>query len=244
MEVLTDYDQPLYNRQMLLREWGQAGQQKLKAARVFVAGAGGLGSPVAIYLAVAGVGEIRICDVDTIELSNLNRQILHPDSRIGHPKALSAEQTLTALNPVINIVAFAEYLDGTNIDRIAGRPDIIVDCLDNYETRYLLNHYCIEHHLPMVHGAIWGMSGQVSFLHSPETPCLRCLVPEPPPQETFPVVGATPGVIGTIQAMETLKFLTGIGELLKGRLLLFDGEEMFFSDVKVERKSNCPDCGT
>jgi molybdopterin/thiamine biosynthesis adenylyltransferase len=243
MEILTDSDRTRYNRQMLLREWGEAGQRRLKAARVFIAGAGGLGSPVAIYLAVAGVGEIRICDVDTIELSNLNRQILHPDSRIGQLKALSAEQTLTALNPTISIATFAEYLDGTNLDRIAGRPDIIVDCLDNYETRYLLNRYCLKHNVPIVHGAIWGMSGQISVLHSPETPCLRCLVPEPPPQEIFPVVGATPGVIGTIQAMETLKFLTGIGELLKGRLLLFDGEEMFFSDVKVERKPDCPDCG-
>ena len=243
MNSLTEYDHTRYQRQMLLREWGEAGQQKLKAARVFIAGAGGLGSPVAIYLAVAGVGQIRICDLDRVELSNLNRQILHPETRLGQPKVLSAEKTLKALNPAINIVPFAEYLDETNIDRLVGPADLIIDCLDNYETRYLLNRYCLKHHLPLVHGAIWGMSGQVSFLHPPETPCLRCLVPEPPPQEIFPVVGATAGLIGSVQALETLKYLTGLGELLKGKLLLFDGAEMFFGQVKVERKPDCPDCG-
>lgn len=242
MKTLTDYDRTRYQRQMLLRDWGESGQQQVKAARVFIAGAGGLGSPAAIYLAAAGVGEIRICDVDTIELSNLNRQILHPDARLGQSKALSAEKTLTALNPASHIVPFAEYLDETNLDRIAGRPDIVVDCLDNYETRYLLNRYCLRQHIPLVHGAIWGWSGQLSFLRPPETPCLRCLVPEPPSPETFPVVGATAGLVGSIQAMETLKYLTGLGEPLKNRLLLLDGEEMFFSAVKVERKPDCPDC--
>ena len=156
MGSLTDYDRTRYQRQMLLHDWGEAGQQKVKAARVFIAGAGGLGSPVAIYLAAAGVGEIRLCDLDTVELSNLNRQILHPAARLGQPKALSAEKTLTALNPAIHIVPFAEYLDESNLDRIAGRPDIIVDCLDNYETRYLLNRYCLRQRIPLVHGAIWG----------------------------------------------------------------------------------------
>lgn len=242
MQELTDNDRTRYHRQMLLRDWGEAGQQKVKAARVFIAGAGGLGSPVAIYLAVAGVGEIRICDLDAIELSNLNRQILHPDARLGQPKALSAAKTLAALNPAISIVPFTQYLNETNLDRIAGRPDIIVDCLDNYETRYLLNRYCLRHHIPLVHGAIWGWSGQLSFLQPPQTPCLRCLAPEPPPQETFPVVGATAGLVGSMQAMETLKYLTGVGELLKNKLLLLDGEEMFFAEVKVERKPDCPDC--
>ncbi len=242
MSSLSDYDRTRYHRQMLLRDWSEAGQLKVKAARVFIAGAGGLGSPVAIYLAVAGVGEIRICDLDTIELSNLNRQILHPDARLGQSKALSAAKTLTALNPAINVIPFAEYLDETNLDRIAGRPDIIVDCLDNYETRYLLNRYCLRRHIPLVHGAIWGWSGQLSFLQPPQTPCLRCLVPQPPPQETFPVVGATAGLVGSLQALETLKYLTGVGELLKNKLLLFDGEEMFWTEVKVERKPDCPDC--
>jgi adenylyltransferase/sulfurtransferase len=243
MQKLTDYDQTRYHRQMLLAGWGTEGQAKLKAATVFIAGAGGLGSPVSIYLAVAGVGQIRICDADRIELSNLNRQILHPDDRIGELKAVSAEQSLKALNPSLNIVAHSEYLDQSNVERIVGQPDIIVDCLDNFETRYLLNTYCLKHNIPLVHGAIWGLSGQMTFLHPPETPCLKCLIPEPPPKETFPVVGATPGLIGSIQAMETLKFLTGTGTPLKGKLLLLDGEEMSFFSVAAERSPTCPECG-
>jgi molybdopterin/thiamine biosynthesis adenylyltransferase len=243
MHQLTETDLIRYNRQIKLNGWGEAGQQKLKSARVFIAGAGGLGSPVAIYLAVAGVGELRLCDLDRIELSNLNRQVLHPESRMGEFKALSGEKTLKALNPSIEVVAFAERLDESNVDRIVGRPDLMIDCLDNYDTRYLLNDYSLRHQIPMVHGAIWGMSGQVSFLQPPETPCLRCLVPEPPPRETFPVVGVTPGIIGCIQAMEALKYLAGLGDLLTGRLLLFDGEEMSFFSVKVERSADCPACG-
>ena len=239
---LTDYDRIRYNRQMLIRGWGEAGQARLKSARVFIAGAGGLGSPVAMYLAAAGVGEIRLCDVDRVELSNLNRQILHCDERIGQPKTVSTEKTLKTLNPTVKVLAFPEYLDAENIDRVAGRPDILLDCLDNYETRYLLNRYALEQHIPLVHGAIWGMTGQATFLHPPKTPCMRCLVPEPPPREVFPVLGATPGVIGCIQAMEALKFLTGVGEVLRGRLLIFDGEEMVFHSARVERDPTCPEC--
>jgi adenylyltransferase/sulfurtransferase len=242
MQKLTEDDLIRYDRQIKLQRWGSAGQQKLKAATVFIAGAGGLGSPAAIYLAVAGVGRLRLCDLDQVELSNLNRQILHPESRVGQSKATSGEKTLKALNPSIQVSAFAERLDESNLDRLVGRPDLILDCLDNYQTRYLLNDYGIKHGIPMVHGAIWGMSGQVSFLQPRETPCLRCLVPEAPPEETFPVVGATPGIIGSIQAMEGLKYLTGLGELLKGKLLLFDGEEMSFFTVKVEKSPDCPAC--
>jgi len=243
MLQLSEDDLVRYDRQIKLYGWGKAGQQRLKAASVFIAGAGGLGSPVAIYLAVAGVGELRLCDLDQVELSNLNRQILHPESRLGEFKATSGAKTLKALNPSIKVAAFAERLDESNIDRLVGQPDLILDCLDNYDTRYLLNDYGIEHGIPMVHGAIWGMSGQVSFLQPPETPCLRCLVPEAPPKEIFPVVGVTPGIIGSIQAMEALKYLTGLGDLLKRRLLLFDGEEMSFFAVKVEQSPDCPACG-
>lgn len=242
MQQLTENDLIRYDRQIKLHGWGPAGQQKLKAATVFIAGAGGLGSPVAIYLAAAGVGRLQLCDLDQVELSNLNRQILHPESRVGQSKAASGEQTLRALNPSIQVSAFAERLDESNLDRLVGRPDLILDCLDNYQTRYLLNDYGIQYGIPMVHGAIWGMSGQVSFLEPPKTPCLRCLVPEAPPEESFPVVGITPGIIGCIQAMEALKYLTGLGDLLKGKLLLFDGEEMSFFTVKVEKSPDCPAC--
>lgn len=238
--MLTDYDKLRYQRQMSLTGWDQ---NRLKEATVFIAGAGGLGSPVAIYLAVAGVGNIHLCDMDKIELSNLNRQILHPDARIGQLKVQSAKKTVAELNPTLNITAHADYLDESNIDHLVGQPDIIVDCLDNYETRYLLNQYCYRHHIPLAHGAIWGLAGQMTFIHPPETPCLRCLVPEAPPSEVFPVVGATPGVIGSLQAMETLKYLTGLGETLQGRLLLFDGEEMTFMEVETRRDPACPVCG-
>ena len=243
MQKLTDYEQTRYHRQMLIEGWGKEGQMKLKSARVFVAGAGGLGSPVSIYLAVAGVGEIRICDADTVELSNLNRQILHTDARIGEPKSASAQKSLGELNPAIKVVTYSDYLDRNNIAGIVDRPDIVVDCLDNFETRYLLNTYCTKYRIPFVHGAIWGLIGQITFLSPPETPCLRCIFPEPPPKGTFPVLGVTPGVIGCMQGMEVLKFLTGVGTPLKGRLLFFNGEEMAFDTVNVKWRPSCPDCG-
>jgi len=244
MRNLTKADTVRYHRQMLMEGWGEAGQEKLKSSRVFVAGAGGLGSPVSIYLAVAGVGEIRICDADRVELSNLNRQILHTDARISALKAESAGQTLGELNPTIKVVTCSDYLDESNIEWVVGQPDIVVDCLDNFETRYVLNSYCVKHKVPFIHGAIWGMLGQVTYLAPPETPCLRCIFPEPPPKEVFPVVGATPGVIGCLQAMEALKTLTGIGTTLKERLLVFNGEDMEFESVSVKRMPSCPECGS
>jgi adenylyltransferase/sulfurtransferase len=228
---------------MLIPGWGEKGQIQLKSSTVFIAGAGGLGSPVALYLAVAGVGEIRLCDADTVELSNLNRQLLHPDSRVGKPKADSAAATLREWNPTLSIVPQSTFLTEKTAEQVVGRPNIVVDCLDNYETRYVLNAYCLGKRIPMVHGAIWGMTGQVTFLSPPETACLRCLTPEPPPRETFPVVGVTPGITGCLQAMEVLKFLTGTGTNLKGRLLTFDGEHMTFATFKIQRMKACPDCG-
>ena len=241
---LTGYDQVRYQRQMLLPEWGEAGQSKLKASSVFIAGAGGLGSPVSCYLAVAGVGKIRICDADNVELSNRNRQSVHSDARVGEPKAASAEKTLKELNPVIRVIPSSDRLTVHNVDRIVGNPDIVVDCLDNYETRFVLNAYCIRHDISLVHGVVWGMLGQVTFLHPPEDPCPRCIFPEAPPAERVPVVGATPGLVGCIQALEVLKYLTGIGTPLTGRLLIVDGAAMSFDRLTVERRPSCPDCGT
>lgn len=240
---LTEYDLARYNRQMLISGWGREGQSRLKAATVFIAGAGGLGSPVALYLAVAGVGEIRICDADTVDLSNLNRQILHPDSRLGQPKADSAGMTLNEWNPSIRVLPLCVYLTQDNAERVIGRPDIVVDCLDNYEARYLLNTYCLTHRIPLVHGAVWGMFGQLTFIHPPETPCLKCLTPEPPPKSVFPVVGVTPGLIGCLQAMEVLKYITGVGVNLKGKLLTFDGADATFFSLNIHRIKECPECG-
>ncbi|MCK5429099.1 MAG: HesA/MoeB/ThiF family protein [Anaerolineales bacterium] len=242
-DPLDEHEKNRYDRQMLIDGWGEVGQQRLKSATVFVAGAGGLGSPVSIYLAVAGVGKIIICDADVVELSNLNRQILHPEERVSEQKAESAGKSLTALNPGVKIVPFAEYLNQDNIETILARPDLIVDCLDNFETRYLLNRYAIKQGIPFVHGAVWGMMGQLTFLQSPQTPCLRCIFPKTPPKQVFPVVGAAPGVIGCMQAMEALKFLTGIGTTLKGRLLIFDGEDMSYTSLDVRRVPSCPECG-
>src|SRR3972149_3186622 len=241
MVQLTDYDLARYGRQMLIPGWGEEGQARLKSSTVFIAGAGGLGSPVALYLAVAGVGEIRLCDVDTVELSNLNRQLLHSDARLGMSKVGPAGATLREWNPAIDIVLCGAYLADDNVEQIVGKPHIVIDCLDNYATRYVLNTYCIKNRIPLVHGAIWGLTGQVTFLHPPETPCLRCLTPEPPPRAVFPVVGVTPGLTGCIQAMEALKYLTGIGTNLKGRLLTFDGEDMTFASFNIHRAQACPD---
>jgi len=242
-EKLTEYEITRYRRQMMIPGWGEEGQRRLKASTVFIAGAGGLGSPVSIYLAVAGVGELRICDSDTTELSNLNRQILYGDASLGRPKIDSARETLQALNSTIHIMTYRDRLGNRNLEETVGRPDIIVDCLDNFETRYLLNAYSVRTGIPLVHAAVWGMSGQITFLHPPATPCLRCILPEAPPPQTTPVVGVTPGLAGCIQSMEVVKYLTGVGVNLKGRLLVFDGEEMTFDLLEVRPRPSCPDCG-
>jgi len=243
MPPLTEYDHTRYQRQMLLPGWGDVGQEVLKSACAFIAGAGGLGSPVALYLAAAGVGELRICDSDFIELSNLNRQILHPEERLGVSKAVSAGQTLRSQNAAITIRTFAEHLDETTIERIAGSPDIVLDCLDNFETRYLLNRFCIARGIPLVHAAVWGFTGQATFLHPPETPCLRCIIPSAPPKSVFPIVGATAGLVGCLQAAEALKYLAGVGSTLSNTLLILDAEDMEFFRLQVKRRSDCPDCG-
>jgi adenylyltransferase/sulfurtransferase len=189
------------------------------------------------------VGELRICDSDFIELSNLNRQILHPEERLGVSKAVSAGQTLRSQNASITIRTFAEHLDETTIERIAGSPEIVLDCLDNFETRYLLNRFCIARGIPLVHAAVWGFTGQVTFLHPPETACLRCLVPSEPPKSVFPIVGTTAGLVGCLQAAEALKYLAGVGSTLSNTLLILDAEDMEFLRLQVKRRSDCPDCG-
>jgi adenylyltransferase/sulfurtransferase len=240
---LSDRERRRYHRQMMLAGWGEETQEKLKEATVFVAGAGGLGSPLTIYLTVAGVGHLKVCDFDTPELSNLNRQILHDDTRIGTNKAVSAKQTLERLNPDIRVTALTDRIAVENADELVGDAAIIADCMDNFPTRYLLNEVAIRKGIPLVHASVWGLEGRLSFLHAPETPCLRCLFPEAPPAEVFPVLGATPGVIGTLQAVETIKYLAGIGTNLKGKLLVWDGAEMEFLTLKATKDPHCPTCG-
>lgn len=231
-----------YHRQMLMDGWGEKTQERLKNSTVFIAGAGGLGSPAAIYLAVAGVGTIKICDFDSLDVTNLNRQILHDHTKIRTNKALSGKLTIERMNPHVKVIALTEKIGAENVDELVGDADMIVDCMDNFSTRYILNESAIRKHIPFVYGSIWGIEGMLSFIKSPETPCLRCMFPEAPPNELFPVVGTTPGVIGSLQALETIKYLSGIGTNIKGKLLVWYGGRNEFKVLKVSKDPQCPVC--
>jgi molybdopterin/thiamine biosynthesis adenylyltransferase len=230
-----------YKRQIML--FGEEGQERLKKAHIFIAGAGGLGSPVSIYLAVAGVGTITIVDMDVVDQTNLNRQILHFDYDIGRKKTASAEEKLQKLNSDITINAIDVKIDDTNAAKLIGRADGIVDAMDNYPTRYLLNDVAIAKKIPLFHGGISGFYGQVTTIIPGTTPCLKCIFPKAPPMEVFPVVGVTPGIIGTIQANEVIKYLLGSGELLMGRLFIWDGIQARAEEICVERNPACKACG-
>ncbi len=242
MNSLTDEERERYHRQMILSGWGEEGQGKIKQATVFIAGAGGLGSPVAIYLAAAGVGRLRICDFGEPELSNLNRQVLHTDKDIGKNKALSAKEILAEINPHVKVENLSDKIEKENIAQLVGNSQIIVDCMDNFPTRHILNEHAVKMGLPFVHAGVSGMSGQLTFIHTPETPCLYCTFPGSPPSELFPIVGATAGVIGTLEALEVLKYLTGKGRLLKNRMLFWDGELMNFHEIALQKDTRCPVC--
>jgi len=233
-----------YARQMLVKNWGEEGQKKLQSARVVVVGAGGLGSPASIYLAVAGVGELRIIDSDVVELSNLNRQILHWDKDIGRHKALSAEAKLRNLNGDIKVEAISQRLDENNGEKLLRGADVVLDCLDNFPTRFLLNKLCLTLRIPLIHSVIFGLEGRITTIVPGETPCLSCLYPQPPIEvKPFPVVGVTPGIMGCMEALEALKLLLGLGKPLLGRMLRFDGETMQVQIFSLKRRNNCPACG-
>ncbi len=238
-----------YSRHLLIPEVGIAGQQKLLESKVLLIGAGGLGSPAAYYLAAAGVGTLGIVDSDVVDRTNLQRQILHDTTRIGVPKVDSARETLTKLNPDVNIVGYRERLTSANIDDILPNYDVVVDGADNFPTRYLLNDASIKHRKPVVHGSIFRFEGQITVFKPFEGPCYRCLFHEPPPPELAPscaeagVLGVLPGIIGALQANEALKLLLGIGEPLVGRFLLFDALDATFREVKLRRDATCPACG-
>ena len=238
-----------YSRHFLLPEVGEAGQAKLLDARVLMVGAGGLGSPSAYYLAAAGVGALGIVDHDVVDLSNLQRQILHSNDRIGEPKTESARQTLQGLNPDVRVVPYAERLSSDNIMEIIADYDIVVDGCDNFPTRYLVNDACVMTGKPNVHGSIFQFEGQVSVFHPGNGPCYRCLYPEPPPPGMAPscaeagVLGVLPGLIGTIQAVETIKLILGKGDSLAGRLLHFNTLTMEVSTLRLRQDPDCPMCG-
>jgi sulfur-carrier protein adenylyltransferase/sulfurtransferase len=247
---LTQAQQDRYSRHILLPEVGEKGQEKLLKGRVLLLGAGGLGSPAALYLAAAGVGKIGLVDADTVDASNLQRQILHATSRVGMPKVVSAEKAIADLNPDVKVVKFEERVNASNVDRIFGDGwDCIVDGCDNFPTRYLVNDASLFHRIPVVHGSIFRFDGQVTTFMPFDGPCYRCLYPEPPPAHLAPscaeagVLGILPGVIGVIQATEAIKLILGAGDVLKGRLLTYDSLKMTFRTLKLRRDKGCPTCG-
>jgi sulfur-carrier protein adenylyltransferase/sulfurtransferase len=238
-----------YHRHLLLPEVGVAGQQKLLDSKVLLLGAGGLGSPAALYLAAAGVGTIGIIDMDVVDASNLQRQILHNLDRIGERKVDSAKKTLTAMNPDVNVITYDVRLGADNVLDIISGYDVIVDGTDNFPTRYLVNDASLLTRIPVVHGSIFRFEGQVTVFDPYNGPCYRCMIPEPPPPELAPscaeagVLGVLPGIVGSIQALEALKLILGIGDPLIGRLLSFDALEESFRTFKVRRDPECPACG-
>ncbi len=246
---LSGSDALRYHRQIILPEIGEDGQRKLKAARVLLVGAGGLGSPAALYLAAAGVGHLKIVDADRVDVSNLQRQILHDTSRVGDPKAASAVDRLAALNPEIEIEACDVRLDAENALDILGGYDVVLDGSDNFPTRYLINDACVLLGIPYVYGATLRSAGPASVCAAPGGPCYRCLFRDPPPPDVVPscaeagVLGVLPGLVGTIQATETIKLLLGTGRTLVGRLLLVDSLDMEFREVLIRRDPECAVCG-
>jgi sulfur-carrier protein adenylyltransferase/sulfurtransferase len=239
-----------YSRHLLIPEVGEEGQLRLLDSRVLLIGAGGLGSPASLYLAAAGVGTLGIVDDDAVDETNLQRQIVHSTERLGESKAESAKRTIEALNPDVDVKIFQERLTSENVDRILGEGwDVIVDGADNFPTRYLLNDASVWHGIPVVHGSIYRFEGQTTVFKPHEGPCYRCLFPQPPPPELAPscaeggVLGVLPGVIGSLQANEALKLSLGIGELLVGRLLMFDALAGSFTEISLRRDPDCPVCG-
>jgi molybdopterin/thiamine biosynthesis adenylyltransferase/rhodanese-related sulfurtransferase len=238
-----------YRRHLTLAEVGEAGQEKLLAGRVLVLGAGGLGSPAALYLAAAGVGTLGIVDSDVVDPSNLQRQVLHTVDRTGQPKTESAREALNALNPDVKVVGFQERLVAANVERILQDFDIVLDGGDNFSTRYLLNDACVLMGKALVHGSVFRFEGQVTTVLPGQGPCYRCLYPAPPPAELAPscaeagVLGVLPGVIGLLQATEALKLLLGTGTPLVGRLLTYDALGSTFRELKLRRDPACAACG-
>ena len=248
-QTLSPEQRNRYHRHLLLPEVGEAGQQKLLDSKVLLLGAGGLGSPAALYLAAAGVGTVGIVDMDVVDDSNLQRQILHNVDRVGERKVDSAKKTLTLLNPDVDVVTYDVRLGADNVLDIIDGYDVIVDGTDNFPTRYLVNDAALLKRIPVVHGSIFRFEGQATVFDPYKGPCYRCMIPEPPPAELAPscaeagVLGVLPGIVGSIQAMEAIKLLLGLGDTLAGRLLAYDALETSFRVFKVPRDPDCPACG-
>ncbi len=245
---LTEEQIERYSRHILLQDVGVEGQEKILQAKVLIIGAGGLGAPSALYLAAAGVGHIGIVDADVVDLSNLQRQIIHFTKDVGTPKVESAKEKMLAINPDIKVTTYHEFLDSGNAREIIEPWDFIIDGTDNFPVKFLINDACIMLNKPFSHGGILKFRGQ-TFTHVPGTACYRCFFKEPPPVGAVPtcsqagVLGAVAGMLGTIQATEALKYILGIGDLLTDRLLTFDAKTMVFRTIKVKKRSTCEICG-
>ena len=242
--VLTPDELERYDRQVLIRDVGQAGQERLKRARIVIAGAGGLGSAVAIYLAAAGVGMIRLIDHDEVKLANLNRQILHWTGDVGRKKVASATEKLKRLNPWTELVADDRMITDENAADFLSGIDGVVDALDNIETRFLINKAAVDRGIPLFHGAVRAFEGRVMTVIPGKTACLRCVYRGAMHEEKFPIIGATPAVIGSLQATEVIKYIAGIGTLLTDRFVVYDGLNMSFTELKVSRNPACPHCAS
>lgn len=241
--MLTESERERYKRQIGIDGWGEDAQIKLKNSTLFVAGAGGLGGPVIYYLAAAGVGSIRICDSDVVDLTNLNRQILHTESSIGKKKTESAVERIREFNPDVKISCIDLKIDSDNAESLIAGSDIVIDCLDNFKTRFFLNSACVKTSVPLVHAGVMEFQGQVSFFNPPHTACLACIFPNKDSFKKPDIAGVTPGVVGSIQAMEALKYLTGIGENLRNIIMFFDGRSMTFEKMKISKNPECMVCG-
>ena len=249
MTDFTDEQIERYSRHIILPEVGGVGQRKIMDARVLMIGAGGLGSPAAYYLAAAGIGHLGIVDFDKVDLSNLQRQIIHSTERIGMLKTESAKKTITALNPDVDVTLYNERINSQNIKELFEGYDYIVDGSDNFATRFLINDACVLMGKTNIHGSIFRFEGQATVFEPQDGPCYRCLYPEPPPPGLVPncqeggVLGVLAGIIGNIQAVETLKLVLGIGESLSGKLLIYDALNTEFKKLTLKRDANCPVCG-
>lgn len=241
--ILSNGELERYDRQIQIRDFGLEGQYKLKKAKVTVVGAGGLGCPSSIYLTVAGVGQITIVDGDEVELSNLNRQIGHWSGDVGRSKSVSLTEKLRSLNPYVRVKAVQEPVSRRNARKTVSGSTVVLDCLDDWETRFILNQACVDEGVPLVHAGVHSFFGQITLIMPREGPCLRCILPKTPPEEErVPVLGTTAGILGTLEALEAIKVITNVGVPLIGRMLYFDGDTMRFFEVKVERRGDCPVC--
>ncbi len=241
--MLNEKERQRYARQLMIREIGETGQKKLKQAHVLVAGVGGLGSPIALYLAAAGVGHLRLVDNDRVDYTNLNRQVLHWTTDVGRPKTESAADKLPKLNDVIEIETLHETIDEKSETRLTKGIDIIMDATDNLETRFVLNAAALKKGIPFIHGAVAGFEGRMTVIIPGKTPCLGCIYHGNIPKQKTPVLGATPAVVGTLQVTEAIKYITGAGQLLAGQLLVYDGLHMKFTTLTIKKDPNCRFCG-